>query len=248
MFKSKLIRLLYGNYRAFRHGFIFYRTKNFKTPKRLSLNRQKIEISSPDDGTKLFKEIFIHDEYFLRKICRDRISKIVDVGANVGFFSLTARSFFPLAEIHAYEPSKSNFRFLKENGVNFNFKPYLSAVGKENCLGNIRESGDAGCLSSFHKDDSGTCQMTSFSKVLSRFSGNIDLLKLDIEGWEYELLSCTEEMQKVRYLTMEYHDKSFEQVREILASINFSFLHFFEYPFSIGIILAKNTASAPIRL
>ena len=106
MFNSKLIRLLYGNYRAFRHGFIFYRTKNFKTPKRLSLNLQKIEISSPDDGTKLFKEIFIHDEYFLRKICRDRISKIVDVGANVGFFSLTARSFFPLAKIHAYEPSK----------------------------------------------------------------------------------------------------------------------------------------------
>ena len=57
-------------------------------------------------------------------------------------------------------------------------------MGKENCLGNIIESGDAGCLFNFQKDDSGTCQMISFSKVLSRFSGNIDLLKVDIEGWK----------------------------------------------------------------
>ena len=248
MFNSKLIRLLYANYRAFRYGFIFLRTKNFRTPKRICFNRHTIGISSPDDGTKLFKEIFLHDEYFLRRICRDRIFKIVDIGANVRFFSLTARSFFPLAEIHAYEPSKSNFHFLKENGLNFNFKPYLSAVGKENCLGNILESGDAGCLSNFHKDDSGTCQMISLSKVISRFSGNIDLLKLDCEGWEYELLSCAKEMEKVCYLTMEYHDKSFEQVREILTSINFSVLHFFEYPFNTGIILAKNLAYTPIRL
>ena len=108
-------------------------------------------------------------------------------------------------------------------------------MGKENCLGNVLESGDAGCRSNFHNVDSGTCQMTSLFKVISLFSGNIDLLKLDIEGWEYELLSCTEDMQKVRYLTMEYHDKSFDQVREILASINFSVLHFFEYPFNTGL-------------
>ena len=247
MFNSKLNRLLYANYRAFLHGFIFLRTKNFRTPKKICFNRKKIEISSPDDGTKLFKEIFLHDEYFLRKICKDRIFKIVDIGANVGYFSLTARSFFPLAEIHAYEPSKSNFRFLEENALNFNFKPYLSAVGKESCFGNILESGDAGCLSNFHKDDSGTCQMTSFSKVITRFSGNIDLLKLDCEGWEYELLSCAKEMEKVCYLTMEYHDKSFDQVREILTSINFSVIHYFEYPFSTGIILARNLASTQIR-
>ena len=68
MFNNKLSRLLYGNYRAFRHGFIFLRTKNFRTPKRICFNRKKIRISSPDDGAKLFKEIFLHDEYFLRKI------------------------------------------------------------------------------------------------------------------------------------------------------------------------------------
>ena len=64
-----------------------------------------------------FLRKYLFDEYFLRKICRDRISKIVDVGANVGFFSLTARSFFPLAKIHAYEPSKSNFRFLEKTDL-----------------------------------------------------------------------------------------------------------------------------------
>ena len=47
---------------------------------------------------------------------------------------------------------------------------------------------------------------------------------------------------------MEYYDKSFEQVREILTSINFSVLHFFEYLFNTGIILAKNLAYTPIRL
>ena len=43
-------------------------------------------------------EIFLYDEYFLRKITDEAIQTIVDIGANVGIFSITARSFFQSAK------------------------------------------------------------------------------------------------------------------------------------------------------
>lgn len=240
MFNSKFIRLLYANYRSLRYGFIFYRTKRFQTPKGIFFKCKFIPIVSPNKGTKIFKEIFLHDEYFLRKIRKEFIETIVDVGANVGFFSITAKTYFPTAKIHAYEPSKVNFDFLKKNGLNFNFKTYLNAVGKINCLGQILDLGDAGCLSTFKQDSSGESSMLALSSVINQVGGKVDLLKMDCEGWEYALLSCSEEMRRIKFITMEYHDKTLEEVSQILSDLNFEIVNFFEYPFSTGIILAKN--------
>ena len=53
---------------------------------------------------------------------------------------------------------------------------------------------------------------------------------MDCEGWEYALFSCSEEIREIKFLTMEYHDKTLEEVSQILSSLNFEIVNFFEYP------------------
>src|SRR5689334_23067364 len=58
--------------------------------------------------------IYCDDPYRLAAMPR-QLRTVLDVGANVGIFSLLARHFFPYAEIHCYEPDPSILPLLLEN-------------------------------------------------------------------------------------------------------------------------------------
>lgn len=52
----------------------------------------------------IFFSIFLDDDYFIDRITRP-VSTVLDIGANIGFFSIAARKSFPQATIHSYEPN-----------------------------------------------------------------------------------------------------------------------------------------------
>lgn len=72
-------------------------------------------ITVPREVIREFKEIFMSESYVKHFPDLNGVRTVIDVGANVGFFSLFAALRFPEAVIHAYEPLPSNYRRLESH-------------------------------------------------------------------------------------------------------------------------------------
>lgn len=101
------------------------------------------DLQFPDElGVKNdFLGCFIEDVYGLREF-NFTPRTILDVGANVGFFSMAARSYYPNALIHAYEPNPRIIAALANQARAAAFQYFSEAVGSENGTVEIAENGD----------------------------------------------------------------------------------------------------------
>lgn len=126
----------------------------------------------------------------------------VDAGAHVGFFSLALHRAFPEAEIVAFEPSQENVEVLRQNwsansmaGQVVDKALWIEEtvlefqLGKSNS-GRIQTSSsqsDEEALAS-RLDRVERIGATTLQAVLGERLGELDLLKLDIEGAEMDVL------------------------------------------------------------
>lgn len=154
----------------------------------------------------------------LERIARLEPKTVFDVGANVGDWALTVSSMFPQAVIHAFELSAKTFKNLKTrvNGNRF----ILNNVGLADQAGEF-EYKDYGMNSevntlllsaTFH--DGVTAPTLTKARVETgdnycreKGIGQIDFLKIDVEGVEHLVLKGFEEMLKqgnVRAVQFEY--------------------------------------------
>ncbi len=172
--------------------------------------------------TAIFKEIFMEDLYdisFLKThLKRDPV--IVDVGANVGFFSLFMASQMPSAEIYAYEPLPSNFKHLQRhfqlNGSKALVCRNQAVAGEKGSLELYYNPNETFTpLASLHTDFdyTNTCRVeveaVSLPDIFSGFRlEQVDLLKLDCEGAEYQILyQCPDHLlSRVKLIAMETHN------------------------------------------
>lgn len=189
-----------------KYGVLFLRSSNFHI-KRLKIAGQTVTLSVPTGEDSVmdyeFKNILYDDCYGLAKI-EGKVESIMDVGSNLGFFSIAARSRFPDAKIHSYEPNPKIQEYLLSNTRDLSIKVHPEAIGTT--AGFINLEADAGSL--FGKavaSESGKIKMTAMSEALARIGGSVDLLKLDCEGGEWPLLENKEIWKNVKNLTMEYH-------------------------------------------
>jgi len=236
---ERIAQLVYRNYRAIKHGFFFGRTKTFKLPVEIRFNKRKLPICLPEDATKLFMEVFLGDEYWLRYVPSSEIKNIVDIGANVGTFGITARTFFPYAEITCYEPNCGLREYLDENGDNFELNIEYSAVGPQEGVGYLENTHTFGSVANFVEDTKGNIPIKAIGSIVEDYPNGIDLLKLDCEGYEHELFKVQDIWHNVKYITMEYHASELRSVVQTLNEIGFDPIKTFKGPFWIGNILAK---------
>lgn len=138
---------------------------------------------------------------------------IVDVGANIGVFSLYAAHCGNAIKVLAYEPNSESFQYLLKN-INANrleqiIVPHRLAVTGAR-IGTVRFPKKSSMYNAIIEGESDMdfeeVETTSLSMMLSG-TENIDLLKLDCEGAEYEILMKSDKnvLNKISAIRMEYH-------------------------------------------
>jgi FkbM family methyltransferase len=193
--------------RARRFRFSFVRRKWFRLPRRLWVNGAAVALEwPPENGVRAaFIEVFLSDDYGL-EIIADQDSaatrRVLDVGANVGWFALAARGHFPRAAIHAYEPNAAAVAFLRRNTEALGVVAHPEAVGAS--AGRVSLIIPDGKSVHGHTADGGDIAQVAFVDALARLGG-ADLVKLDCEGTEWPLLDDPAPWASVQWLTLEYH-------------------------------------------
>jgi len=135
---------------------------------------------------------------------------IIDAGANIGLASIYFAIRFPDAHIVAIEPEKENFRLLQENTKSYkNIRPIQAALWPRETRVDVRDR----CLDlwGFQTEENslGTIPAITVSKLLRQHSiPRVDILKMDIEGAEYEVFAGVPDwISRVGILMIELHDQ-----------------------------------------
>ncbi len=179
-----------------------------------------------DPPWNMFGDIW-RDQIYTRPPIRlhPKPNVIVDIGANLGFFTLFAASRWPNASIHAYEPAPDNFLRLMRN-VELSGADYVVCHS-------LAVSSTAGSITLYLKRDTGwhsiwndgaqsaiTVNSTTLDAILDELGGrSIDLLKIDCEGAEYEILTGRESLlaERVHQVAMEYHEVGHHGGEELVS-------------------------------
>ena len=133
--------------------------------------------------------------------------RLVDIGANLGFFSLATLSRYPDARVVAFEPDPENAALLRsnlrDNGV-AGCAEIIEACAA-NRDGTMSFVGGHGSMSHATFDDGVEGAMLPAVDVLPHLA-EADLVKLDIEGGEWDLLGDPRFLDtSAAALALEYH-------------------------------------------
>ena len=216
----------------------------------LFIAKNNIKIDVPKRLHHEFKEIFMENAYSigLKKTIKNNPT-IIDIGANVGFFSLFALSKYPTCTVYSYEPIYYNFQQLIRNKE-------LNITKKINCF-NKAVCGYNGKIElNFEKTDSFTTSATiidntghdnrnaievsclTLSEIFKENNLNkCDLLKIDCEGAEYDILFNTPEeiLNKIDQMAIEIHsgrneNENIQSLKIFLLKFNFKLFQFEDKP------------------
>jgi FkbM family methyltransferase len=242
--KTHLLRFL----RARKLGITFFRNKTFHSPSLISIDNQRFSLSLPKESgvTELFRDIILDDEYWLHSLPANQINTILDVGANIGLFSVAARIRFPRAHIHAYEPNQDVRKHLDPQSSTFGFSAIYEAIGKSNGRGTIIKNLECDTTARVNHDEAGKIKITSLSQAINRCEDKfVDLLKLDCEGYEHQLMEEKGPWNNCKYLAMEYHlgpDMKPETIFSKIQDLGFEILKTSSRNAVIGNILAQKVS------
>lgn len=235
--------------RAQRLGMQFVRSKTLRLPTQFFVHGRRIEMRFSEEpclaGDAL--HVLLDDPYSLERI--GQVKYVVDVGANYGFFALSAKSLFPKAIVHCYEPNPDIKQYFEHNITAVGAVPFCEAVS--NCDGScdvVRSRNFGSIGARVITSSSGAVPVISIGKVIERIGGRVDVLKLDCEGSEWEILRDVESLGNVCWLTMEYHDFGFPEgvndhhqyARTLCAEAGFRVVLHGLHGNSFGYILARN--------
>jgi FkbM family methyltransferase len=157
------------------------------------------------------KDVLVYEDYELEKGFRlsslPRGARVIDAGAFVGLFSLKASSY--AARVVSLEPSNSNYRLLvgnlERNSVS-NVMPIKVALSSRKGLTHFLDAGTSSSLTSEGRAGSYEVETTSISDLIDEI-GSVDLMKVDIEGAEFEAILATDKshLSEIDRIVAELH-------------------------------------------
>lgn len=136
---------------------------------------------------------------------------VFDVGANVGYVALYLKVRFPNARIYCFEPDPDTFVQLKKNISQFpDMMCYQYALGAERGERIFYRSPAFHMRNSLYSrdetDEKIEVKMMTFLDAMNQTGvSHVDLLKIDIEGGEYEVLKAMPDLGVVTSVVGELH-------------------------------------------
>jgi FkbM family methyltransferase len=200
-------RLLMGRmWRAANLGFPFWGTSFSSFPRSVYLDGKRICLAAPFEPSLINDviNVWLDDEYGLAQLVETPPMTVLDVGANIGLFSIWARRFFPDAIIHAYEPNARILSYTQQNTADLGVQLVPRAVGRAAGQAYIRDIGDSRCACTV-RSSNGNVEIMSLAEIVRGIGGRVDLMKLDVEGAEWELFEDPSSFDGVGIVRMEYH-------------------------------------------
>lgn len=192
-------------------------------------NSLKIKVIPLAGDYCTFHEVFIKEDYKIKGIVEPL--NILDIGANVGFFSLYASKKYPASKIFSFEPFPPTYLRLNEHisiNKNENILTFPYAVSDKNEKADFYSIDWAGANTlNSDKFDTENCKISqvdciSFSDIfkLSRVD-TFDLAKIDCEGSEYPMLinSTDESILKIRNYIIEVHTDKVYSSNDLIAKL-----------------------------
>ena len=189
-------------------GVYYLQSSSFK-PQSIKIANRRVILRSPDsenprETINALGKILVQDEYGLKRFRNQKPRTILDVGGNVGLFSIVARTRFPKAEIHCYEPSPNLSSILHENLEELNIHLHEEGLGSHHQSVRMVDRGPSS-VSTTQPDENGATSVIPLKDAVKRLGGSVDLLKLDCEGAEWAIFKDTEGWKNIKNVTMEYH-------------------------------------------
>lgn len=172
----------------------------------------KVSFSDFSTFAFLFREVFIKQEYLFKA---GKKPVIVDCGANIGMSVLFFKYHYPDATVYGFEPLPGNFKHLQQNVKQNRLSKvtvFEAAVAAKNGRTTFYfDNANAEALtSSIYSARSGKAKVSVKTVRLSDFVKKVhpDLLKIDIEGAEFEVLKDMQSSGALKYVksfVIEYH-------------------------------------------
>jgi FkbM family methyltransferase len=168
------------------------------------------------NDTAILNEIYVVKEYHRALAAVREGSVVVDVGAQIGGFSVLAARTAPGVRVFSYEPFPENYGLLVENirlnGLGDRVKAFRLGVGRareeRDLFVNPSDSGGHSMFGEGGRGEAIRIGTVSLEDVL-RDNGirRCDLLKMDCEGAEYEALLGAPDstLERIGSIALEYH-------------------------------------------
>ncbi len=258
-----IFELLYG-VKNWKDLFEIFLGKPFLGVKWLHLRRNDLKIGI---GSKMeawsVKETLI-DRYYTRlgtQVQPDWV--VVDIGAAIGEFTIEAALHLENGIVHAFEPNPGSINILRQNLRANNLdkvQTYNLGVWKEageiplHFLNNEplqAVSGEANSAELQAAKETTIPVITLKQVIEEKVGSNIDLMKLDCEGAEYQILMDQDPQLflKIQRIIMEYHDCddvcNHERLTSQFEDLGYTVKHYHNLVHAdLGYLYAERTSAA----
>ena len=181
----------------------------------------------PTDSV-VVREIFCENVYEVFDGDLSDTKIVVDIGANIGAFGIYMHSLDPDVKVYAFEPEQNNYDLLVEN-IKLNklentITPIKLGVGDENGVAYITNDGGDSKITVINGGEQiHTIRLQDWWKQQGKDFEFVDVLKIDVEGYEYQIImdTPTDLFNLCRYITVEI-DSVLNEVEfgEIVAKLS----------------------------
>lgn len=218
------------NYRTFLWLLFRHGSKRRFIPFSTRVNGYAFSLPDAPSFVWQYKEIFVDESYMFQNSNESPL--ILDCGANVGSSCIWFKQFYPKANIIAFEADANVAGYLNKN-LSANKVTGVTVINKAVWVHNdtisfSSEGADGGSIVGENKSTQVQIPAIRLKDQLMEHN-SIDLLKMDIEGAEYDVLKdCDETLKRVKNIFVEYHDfhnapQNLSAILQLLEKNNFTY-------------------------